>query len=347
MNRAHRRRVFAITLTVIVVILLLIAAVYVRLRSAPEPARLLPECDGVLYANLKPLRAFSDLGTKPANWAPEYRNFVEQTGFELERDLDEIAFAMHAPQDPQHETRYSEVMVGRFDSGKVTDFLSRMARSHESYGGHDIFLIPYEDRIVRVSMLSLDMIAASNTGEPAQIDHIIDEFRHPVLAASGPRLLRSRYRDVPFASLAWLITEVAPAKGISLSDNLTPLPFVRQLFGGGVVVGSVRYNGNVLLRADDYLKDETQAKDRAEQLQNLLSLYKATEGQTRPDHPDPDMESALNSLKVEQKGERVQVSGSISRQLITKMFESPLESEPSASAPPATPEKKPKRHRRH
>jgi hypothetical protein len=140
MNRAHRRRVFAITLTVIVVILLLIAAVYVRLRSAPEPARLLPECDGILYANLKPLRAFSDLGTKPANWAPEYRNFVEQTGFELERDLDEIAFAMHTPQDPQHETRYSEVMVGRFDSGKVTDFLSRMARSHESYGGHDIFL---------------------------------------------------------------------------------------------------------------------------------------------------------------------------------------------------------------
>jgi hypothetical protein len=348
MNRAHRRRVFAITLTVVVVILLLIAAVYVRLRSAPEPARLLPECDGILYANLKPLRAFSDLGTKSANWAPEYRNFVEQTGFELERDLDEIAFAMHAPQDPQHETRYSEVMVGRFDSGKVTDFLSRMARSHESYGGHDIFLIPYEDRIVRVSMLSLDMIAASNTGDPAQIDHIIDEFRHSAFAASGPRLLRNRYRDVPFGSLAWLITEVAPAKGISLSDNISPLPFVRQLFGGGVVVGSVRYNGNVLLRADDYLKDDAEAKDRAEQLQNLLSLYKATEGQTRPDHPDVDMESALNSLKVEQKGERVQLSASISRQLITKMFESPLESEPSTSPPaPASVEKKPKRHRRH
>src|SRR5579864_2582045 len=279
MTRAYRRRLFAITLTVVVVILLLIAAVFVRLRSAPEVARLLPECDGILYANFKPLRAFTDFGSKPANWAPEYRTFVEQTGFEFERDLDEIALAMHAPQDAQHETRYSEVMVGRFDSGKVGDFLTRLARSHESYRNQDIFLIPYEDRIVRVTVLSLDMIAVSNTGDPAQIDHIIDEFRRSAFATTGPHLLRSHYHDVPFASLAWLITEVASPKAVALSDNISPLPFVRELFGGGAIVGSVRYNGSVLVRADDYLKDEATATDRAEQLQNLLSLYKATEDQ--------------------------------------------------------------------
>ena len=346
MTRAYRRRVFAIALSVVIVILLLIAAVYVRLRSAPEVARLLPECEGVLYANLKPLRAFSNLGSKPANWAPEYRNFVEQTGFDLERDLDEIAFAMHAPADAQHETRYSEVMIGRFDSTKVGDFLTRMARSHESYGGHDVALIPYEDRTVRVTMLSLDMIAVSNTGDPAQIDHIIDQFRRSGFRnSSPPRLVRSHYHDVPFGSLAWLITEVASAKGITLSDNISPLPFVRQLFGGGVIVGSVRYNGNVLIRADDYLKDQVAAKDRTEELQNLLSLYKATQDQTRPDHPDPDMEAALSSLKVEQKGERVQVSASLSRELITQVFESPLESQTSETQPTTTQSPTPKSHR--
>jgi hypothetical protein len=349
MSRAYRRRIFAITLTVVGVIGLLVSAVYVRLRSAPEAAQLLPECDGILYANLKPLRAFTDFGTKPANWAPEYRSFVEQTGFEFERDLDEIAFAMHAPPDEQHETRYSEVMVGRFDSGKVNDFLTRMARSRESYRDHEIVLIPYEDRIVRVAVLSLDMIAVSNTGDPAQIDQIIDSFRRSGFATKGPRLLRNHYHDVPFGSLAWLITDVAPAKSIALSDNISPLPFVRQLFGGGVVVGSVRYNGSVLLRADDYLKDETAAKDRAEQLQNLLSLYKATQGQTRPENTDADIETALNSLKVENKGSRVLVSASISRAWITKIFESPLESQPeAASAAPSNPQpgKKPRRHKR-
>ena len=341
MSRAYRRRIFAITLTVIAVIGLLIAAVFVSMHEPPEPARLLPECDGILYANLRPLRAFTNFGQKPSALAPEYRNFVDQTGFEFERDLDEIAFAMHVPQDAQHETRYSEVMVGRFDGTKVNDFLRRMSRSRESYANHEVFLIPYEDRIVRVSILSVDMVAASNTGDPAQIDQIIDKFRRSSLTLRGPRLLAGYYHDVPFGSLAWLITGVAPAQAISIG----PMAFVRQLFGGGVVVGSARYNGNIVLRAEDVLHDDSAAKDRTEQLQNLLALYKTTESQTRPEHPDPDMESALNSLKVEQKGSRVQVNASIPRSLIEKVFEAPMEAE-TATPPPAPPAKKPKRHRR-
>src|SRR5205807_9763805 len=119
------------------------------------------------------------------------------------------------------------------------------------------------------------------------------------------------------------------------------LPFFRQLFGGGVVVGSGRYNGYILLRADDFLRDQNEAKDRAEQLQNLLSLYRTTESQTRPEHPDPDMESALNSLKVEQKGSRIQVSASVPRALIEKMFEEPAEAR--SAAPTTSPQTKQKR----
>ena len=338
MTRTRRRRIFAVALTVIAVLGLLTAAVFLRMRAAPEPARLLPECDGVLYANLKPLRTFTNFGKKPTAWAPEYRNFVEQTGFEFERDLDEIAFAIHTSPDPQHETRYSEVMVGRFNSTKVAEFLSRMARGRESYRNREIFLIPYEDRIVRVTVLSVDMVAVSNTGDTVPIRHIIDEFRRSAFASSGPRLLGRYYRHVPFGSLAWLVTEVAPPQGIG---GITPLPFIRQLFGGGVVVGSARYNGSVLLRAEDFLQDEAAAKDRAEQLQNLLTLYKTTEAQTRPDRPNPEMESALNSLSVEQKAERVLVNASIPRALIEKMFETPAEPEPEAKP------QKPQSHRRH
>lgn len=346
MTRTRRRRILALVLTLLSVVGLLVAAVFLRMHAAPEPARLLPECDGILYANLKPVRIFSNFGQKPTAWAPEYRKFVEQTGFQFERDLDEVAFAIHAPQDAQHEARYSEVMVGRFNSAQVADFVSRMARSRESYRNHEVFLIPYEDRIVRVTVLSVDMIAASNTGDPAQIDHIIDEFRRSAFASGGPRLLAKYYHDVPFGSLAWLITEVAPGKAISLADTIGPLPFVRQLFGGGVVVGSARYNGNVLLRADDFLSDEGAAKDRTEQLQNLLTLYKTTESQTRPEHPDPDMESALNSLQVDQKESRVEVSASIPRGLVEKMFETPMEPETGTSGQPA-PSPKTKHRRKH
>ncbi len=343
MSRIRRRRNLAIAITVVVLLGLLTSAVLLRLRAAPEPARLLPECDGVLYANLKPVRTFTNLGQKPSNWDPDYRTFVEQTGFQLERDMDQIALAIHAPHGSQTETRYSEVMVGRFDSQKVGDFLARMAQSRESYRGHEIFLIPHEDRIVRVTVLSVDVVAASNTGDTAQIDHIIDEFRHSAFTTRGPRLVAKYYHHVPFGSLAWLITEVEPPSGLNLGGGLNPLPFIRQLFGGGVVVASARYNGNVLLRADDFLPDEKSAKDRAEQIQNLFTLYKSTQDVTRPENPDPDLESALNSLSVEQKRERVEVNASIPRTLIAKMFEPPEEPAPQ----PAPKLQKHRRSRRH
>ena len=343
MSRIRRRRNLAIGITVLVLLVLLASAVLLRMRAAPEPARLLPECDGVLYANLKPVRTFTNLGQKPSNFDPDYRTFVEETGFQLERDMEQIALAMHAPHGSQTETRYSEVIVGRFDSQKVGDFLARVASSRESYRSHEIFLIPHEDRIVRVTVLSVDMVAASNTGDPAQIDHIIDEFRHSALTTRGPRLVAKYYHHVPFGSLAWLITEVEPPSGINLGGGLNPLPFIRQLFGGGVIVASARYNGNVLLRADDFLPDNSAAKDRAEQLQNLFTLYKTAETQTRPENPDPDLESALNSLSVERKGERVQVNATIPRALIEKMFEPPEEPVPQPAPQPP----KHRRSRRH
>src|SRR5438445_11312202 len=124
MSRTQRKRIFAIVVTVLVVAALLTGAVFLRKYAAPEPARLLPECDGILYANLKPLRTFTNFGHKPKAWAPESQSFVNQTGFQFERDLDEVAFAIHAPHDSHNETRYSEVMVGRFNSTKVADFLA-------------------------------------------------------------------------------------------------------------------------------------------------------------------------------------------------------------------------------
>jgi len=343
MRRTQRKRITAIVITVAVIAALLTGAIFLRKYAAPEPARLLPECEGILYANLKPLRTFTNFGQRPTAWAPEYQSFVTQTGFQLERDLDEIAFAIHGAHNSQNETRYTEVMVGRFNSTKVADFLGKMAKSRESYRSHEIFLIPYEDRIVRVVILSIDTVAVSNTGDPAQMMHIIDEYRRSAFASSGPRLLSKYYRRVPFTSLAWLITEVAPPQAISLG-GISPLPFIRQLFGGGVVVGSARYNGNVQLRADDFLKDEAAAKDRAQQLQNFLNLYKTSESQTRPENPNPEMESALNSLSVEQEGERVRVNASIPKALIEKMFETPMEPEPEPT--PAKPKGHHRRHRR-
>src|SRR5205085_12262285 len=135
-----------------------------------------------IYVNLKPIRLATHLGEKPVSREPEYEEFVRETGFQIERDLDQAAIAVHPAGAASNgsaiekQRRFSEVVVGRFDSGKVIHYLHKMSSTVERYGEHDIFLVPHEGRPVRVSILSMDTVAVSNTTDPKNIHYIIDTF---------------------------------------------------------------------------------------------------------------------------------------------------------------------------
>src|SRR6202142_832212 len=106
-------------------IVLLIAAgialiVFVRKRAPPEAARLLPGADGFFYIDLSLIRRFNATSQlPPVSREPEYQKFVEETGFQFERDLDQAPFAIHYPQNwgggtagSASEPRFPEVFVG-------------------------------------------------------------------------------------------------------------------------------------------------------------------------------------------------------------------------------------------
>src|ERR1700744_300297 len=126
----------------------IVTAVLLRKRAAPDAARLLPESDAVLYVNLEPVRLFTDIGKNPPKERdPQYEDFVQQTGFEFERDLDKAAFAIHygvPVKGKPAETRYSEILQGRFDNARVGAYLHKLASHVERYKDYDIFEIPIE-----------------------------------------------------------------------------------------------------------------------------------------------------------------------------------------------------------
>ena len=72
----------------------------VRLRNALsllndiEPQILLPESDGIVYANLRPLHAFMHKNMKPASHDADYQSFIDATGIDWERDLEEAAMKL-------------------------------------------------------------------------------------------------------------------------------------------------------------------------------------------------------------------------------------------------------------
>src|SRR6476660_3498004 len=147
-----RRRTKATVLTALIILLLLALAAFLRKNAPPEAARLLPESDGIVYVNLRPLRAATHFEQRLVHRDADYQRFIDATGFVFERDMDEAAFALHQmpdPNGPNGIVAFSEVFVGRFDGKKLAKYFEGQATSHETYAGHEVYEIPSEGRTVR------------------------------------------------------------------------------------------------------------------------------------------------------------------------------------------------------
>src|SRR5271165_3999662 len=95
-----RRRTRYSLLLMVALVAALAVAVWLRKAAPPEAARLLPESDAILYANLRPLRAVTHFDRTPVQRSADYQQFVDATGIVPERDLDAAAFALHRMDDP-------------------------------------------------------------------------------------------------------------------------------------------------------------------------------------------------------------------------------------------------------
>src|ERR1700677_3446750 len=152
MTRRTRR-----TLLIVAAVLVLLAlAIFLRSKAPPEAARLLPESDGIIYFNLKAIRTLAYKQLTPPNRVPEYQEFVNDIGIDPERDIDQVAIALHRmpdPNGPNGPVAYSMVLVGKLTGQKLNAWLDAHATSRESYAGHTIYNITSQDRTVRIAQI--------------------------------------------------------------------------------------------------------------------------------------------------------------------------------------------------
>ena len=121
----------------------LIATLTLKAKAPPEAARLLPESDAIVFAQIHPLRVATHFDETPVARSPAYQGFVNATGIVPERDLDSVAMAFHRmpdPRGPNGAVAYSEVFVGHFDGERLASYLHHLAASEETYAGaHGVF----------------------------------------------------------------------------------------------------------------------------------------------------------------------------------------------------------------
>jgi hypothetical protein len=332
------RRRLLIPLAVLLIVAAVALIVTLRKHAPPEAARLLPGADGFFYINLKWIRTFNATGQlPPVSREPEYQKFVEATGFQFERDLDQAAFAIHYPHSwgggtagSVSEPRFSEVLVGKIDSGRLTTYLKKLSSSIDDYRGFDIYNIPLEGRTVRVVILSYDTVAVSNHPDPDVIHGILDRSRKLASPFGGPWLLRKFYRKVPFGSLSFAILRVKPEisslGGLGSWSLLFPKP--------AVAVISARYLRALHLRAEAFTDSDADAQAVTEKTSAFLNLFHAAEGSVGAHGTDPDVKTFFESLKVEQAGDRAILTATVPSGFIRKVL---TEAPPETVAPAATP----------
>lgn len=315
MNRRTRRTL----LVVAAVVALLAMAVFLRSKAPPEAARLLPESDGIVYVNFKPVRTFTHFkDLKPPERVPDYQQFVDATGIDWERDLDQVAVAIHRmpdPNGPNGPAAYSMVLVGRLTGKKLNSWLEAHAASRETYGGHTIYNIPSEGRTVRVTQIGYDMVAVSNTPTTEQIHSMLDRHRTAALPFAGSSLLERYYKEIPLLSIAWGMGQIGAP--FSESGAIRVFGFSLPIEPDSTIVASIRWAGSLHLRVEEIAASETAATEQAASLATLLTLAR---GVTEPlgDNPaNNSLKELLKTAEVNQRKDRVVLTGTVSPALLS------------------------------
>ncbi len=339
------RRAFPISLALVIVVAAVILAVQLRKQAPPEPARLLPGADAFVYANLGWARKAN--GGKlllPVAHDPEYDRFIQETGFDFERDLDAVAFAIHYPEKwpgggtggAAAEPRYSEVFTAKFDRTKCLDYLKKTAQSVENYNSIDIFTIPLYGRSFRIAILSVDTVAASNHDDPAVIRGIVDRSRRLASPFGGPALLRRYYRHVQFASPFWMVARTEPlARQFDTWSALFPKP--------ADLVISASYNplhfplrvDALHLRAEAWAASDADARVIADKANAYLAMFRTAEISVGSAGTDADVKALFESLQVRQEGTRAILAAILPGGFLRKLGESPEQTSAPATPPPS------------
>jgi hypothetical protein len=304
------------------IVLILAVAIYLRFKAPPEAARLLPESDGIVYANLRPLRAFVHKNLKPVLRDPEYQSFIDATGIDWERDLEEAAIALHRmsnPNGPNGPVAYSLVLVGKLDGKRLAQWLEAHAGSKESYAGHTIYSIPSQGRTVRVTQIAYDTVAISNTPSTEQIHSILDRHRTAALPFSGSTLLAEHYSEMPLLSLAWGMGQI----GLPFSEDgsIHVLGMSLPLRPETTFLASVHWAGGWKLRLTEIADSDSTAASQAESLNLLLNIARGASADLAPSAANDSFKEILRTTQISQQHNRVVANASLPKSLPLAMLD--------------------------
>ena len=291
------------------------------IQGSARAARLLPESDGILYVHVGQLRSLLHNGLKPVAHSDEYQNLIDAIGNDPERDLEEVAIAVHRMEDPRGPNgpvAYSMVLVGKIDGNALARYLDAHATARETYDGHTIYSLPSEGRTVRVAQIGYDTVVTSNTPSPEQIHSMLDRHRTAALPFSGSTLLSEHYSEMPILSVAWGMGQIALP--FTEDGNVHVLGMELPLPPDTTFLASLYWAGTVKLRVVEVAATQATAASQIQSLTALLALAQGVTAGLAPSPANNSLKEVLHTAQISQNKNRVVFNAALPWKLLLELL---------------------------
>jgi hypothetical protein len=304
--------------------------------------RMPADASAVVFADLTELRSAPFVAQLFA-WAPQpepdedYAQFLNETGFHYERDLDRLAIAF---QRAGQDSTFFAVADGRFDRQKILA-LARKSGIVEKRGGHEILAIPEssEAKKIYLTFLSDDRMALTDRPDLGQTlggrnrsDGGAEWRSHFERLAGSPVFAVIRQDAVPGEAL----TERAPG-GFSSPQLSTALDRLQW-----ITLAGKPENDHLRVVAEGECASDDTARQLADMLNGVLALAEAglNDPKTRQ-QLEPSLREAYLGLLKSADVSKLDRGDTKSVRLALEITPAFLESARRASMGPTSPPAKP------
>lgn len=273
-----------------------------RAAAAPDDLGYIPsDAALVAYANVRDVMS-SEVRRRLQELEPHgdrgRRGFEEQTGINLETDVDSVLMAIM----PGSESRKALVVVrGRFNDVRLEELARERGATPATHEGVRLLTKTGTDEAGTLAFLAPGLMAV---GEDAAVRRAIDAHRSGRGLATNPDMMKL-IDDLESGANAWAVGRFdAIANQARLPDSVSSqIPDIQWFSAGGRVNGGV----SGLVRAET--TDDEAATNLRDVLRGFLALARMQAGSK------PEMQAMLQSLELGGTGRTVAVSFSIPAQV--------------------------------
>ena len=277
---------------------------------------LLPADANVLgYANIKQMtkspffELFEETRKEKHFRMDEYQEFLDSTGFDMEKDIHEIYFAGYVSDDDFDEKGIF-VALGKYDPEKIMQYAStkREARrlEMEEYQNFKLYRKKNRDNVF--------CFADENTFVAGTDDHVkkwLDKSEKKSENTEIAPAILNRLEKVKYKSGAWFTLDAE-----KLIESLKEDRFARE-FNGIKSIKSANFSAKVNDKLNFFGECFCTDSDKAELFRDAIKGFIATAKLSVSD--DREAIDIINNIEVEQKGSSVTIDMRITKDEVEKL----------------------------